>query len=82
MDFSLRNDSATCRCGSTFTYKEDGTIGTSSFNSHLKQCSVKNYNTNQAAIVYDFFSIASTIHRSLIHHCILIKPLVTTIVKI
>ncbi len=47
---------ATCRCGSVFTYKEDGTTGSSRLNRHLRSCTVKNANTNQACIVYDSYS--------------------------
>ena len=30
--FTVHNNKATCRCGSVFTYKEDGTTGSSSLN--------------------------------------------------
>jgi hypothetical protein len=51
-----------CRCGSVFTYKEDGTTGSSSLNRHLRTCTVKNANTNQACIVYDSY-------QSVYHKC-------------
>ena len=54
--FTVHNNKATCRCGSVFTYKEDGTSGSSSLNRHLRTCTVKNANTNQACIVYDSYS--------------------------
>jgi len=43
--FTVHNNKATCRCGSVFTYKEDGTTGSSSLNRHLRTCTVKNDNT-------------------------------------
>ena len=54
--FTVHNNKATCRCGSVFTYKEDGTTGSSSLNRHLRTCTVKNDNTKQACIVYDSYS--------------------------
>ena len=54
--FTVYNNKGTCKCGSVFTYKEDGTTGTSSLNRHLRTCTVKNANTKQACIVYDSYA--------------------------
>ena len=43
--FTVHNNKATCRCGSVFTYEEDGTTGSFSLNRHLRTCTVKNANT-------------------------------------
>ena len=53
--FTVHNHNVTCRCGSGFTYKEDGATDSSFLNRHLRTCIVKNDN-KQACILYDSYS--------------------------
>ena len=54
--FTVHNNKVTCKCGSVFKYKEDGTTRTSSLNRHLRTCTLKNNNSKQGCIVYDSYS--------------------------
>ena len=55
--FSLSDERAVCnRCKSCFTYKQDGTTGTSSLRRHLKSCGPSNINDHHSAMVYDSYS--------------------------